>query len=39
MYGLAATKELHAKVKTQETIINNLIARIEVLETFVNKFK
>ena len=34
MYGLAATKELHKKVKAQETIINSLIARIEVLEKF-----
>ena len=32
MYGLAATKELHKKVKAQETIINSLIARLEVLE-------
>ena len=34
VYGLAAIKELHTKVKAQETIINSLIARIEVLEKF-----
>ena len=32
VYGLAAIKELHAKVKDQETIINSLISRIEALE-------
>jgi hypothetical protein len=32
VYGLAAIKELHTKVKAQETIINSLIARIESLE-------
>ena len=37
VYGIAAIKELHAKVKTQETNtldeqLNNLIARIETLE-------
>jgi hypothetical protein len=32
VYGLAAIKELHAKVKTQETTISSLIARIELLE-------
>ena len=34
VYGLAAIKELHTKVKAQETIITSLIARIEVLEKF-----
>ena len=32
VYGLAAIKELHAKVKAQETTISNLIGRIELLE-------
>ena len=32
VYGLAAIKELHTKVKAQETIINSLISRIELLE-------
>jgi hypothetical protein len=32
VYGLAAIKELHTKVKAQETIISSLIARIESLE-------
>jgi hypothetical protein len=32
VYGLAAIKELHAKVKAQETTISSLIARIELLE-------
>ena len=37
IYGLAAIKELHTKVKAQETIIldeqlNNLISRVEALE-------
>jgi hypothetical protein len=32
VYGLAAIKELHAKVKSQETIISSLITRIELLE-------
>ena len=38
VYGVAAIKELHAKVKTQETNVldeqlNNLITRIETMET------
>jgi hypothetical protein len=32
VYGLAAIKELHTKVKAQETIISSLIARIQSLE-------
>jgi hypothetical protein len=32
VYGLAAIKELHAKVKAQETTISSLIGRIELLE-------
>jgi len=32
VYGLAAIKELHAKVKSQETTISSLITRIELLE-------
>jgi hypothetical protein len=32
VYGLAAIKELHAKVKAQETTISSLISRIELLE-------
>ena len=32
VYGLAAIKELHAKVKAQETTISSLITRIELLE-------
>ena len=43
VYGLAAIKELHAKVKTQEssllsqqTIINSLTTRMEALETNPN---
>jgi hypothetical protein len=36
VYGLAAIKELHAKVKSQETIINSLLTRIEALEANPN---
>jgi hypothetical protein len=36
VYGLAAIKELHAKVKSQETIISSLLARIEALEANPN---
>jgi hypothetical protein len=36
VYGLAAIKELHAKVKSQETIISSLLTRIEALEANPN---
>ena len=36
VYGLAAIKELHAKVKAQETTINSLLTRIEALEANPN---